>query len=65
VHGSPLESVDRRKQARVIRAATAWLVANDLWERVEVRFDVVGVELDDEGHPLAAPTWIRAAFESR
>jgi Holliday junction resolvase-like predicted endonuclease len=46
------------KQRRVIRAATAWLVAHDLWERVEVRFDVVAVE---HGHE---PTWIRGAFEA-
>lgn len=56
-HGSPLETVDAVKQRRVIRAATAWLVAHDLWERVEVRFDVVAVEL---GHDL---TWIRDAFQ--
>ncbi len=57
-HGSPLETVDRRKQRRIVRAASAWLLSQDLWERVEVRFDVVGVEL---GSP---PTWIRAAFEA-
>lgn len=56
-HGSPLETVDAVKQRRVIRAATAWLVAHELWERVEVRFDVVAVEL---GRDL---TWIRNAFE--
>lgn len=58
-HGSPLETVDAAKQRRVIRAATAWLVAHELWERVEVRFDVVAVELDTN-----ALTWIRAAFET-
>ena len=56
-HGSPLETIDANKQRRVIRAATAWLVAHELWERVEVRFDVVAVE---HGHD---PTWIRNAFE--
>jgi putative endonuclease len=56
--GSPLETVDAAKQRRVIRAATAWLLAHELWERVEVRFDVVAVE---HGH---APTWIRGAFEA-
>ncbi len=56
-HGSPLETVDHHKQRRVVRAATAWLVAQGLWERVEVRFDVVAVELGSE------PTWIRGAFE--
>ena len=58
-HGSPLETIDANKQRRVIRAATAWLVAHELWERVEVRFDVVAVE---HGHD---PTWIRNAFEDR
>lgn len=58
-HGSPLETIDVAKQRRVIRAATAWLVAHDLWERVEVRFDVVAVELDTN-----ALTWLRHAFET-
>jgi putative endonuclease len=56
-HGSPLETVGPRKQRRIVRAATAWLLAQGLWERVEVRFDVVAVELG------TAPTWIRGAFE--
>lgn len=56
--GSPLETVDVAKQRRVIRAATSWLLAHELWERVEVRFDVVAVEHGRE------PTWIRAAFEA-
>jgi Holliday junction resolvase-like predicted endonuclease len=39
----------------VIRAATAWLVDRDLWERVPVRFDVVGVTGD-------RIDWVRGAF---
>lgn len=57
-HGSPLETVDRRKQRRIVRAATAWLVQHDLWERVEVRFDVVAVVGDQ------SPEWLRGAFEA-
>lgn len=57
-HGSALETVDASKQRRVIRAATTWLVAHDLWERVETRFDVVAIEHGSE------PTWIRNAFEA-
>lgn len=56
-HGSPLETIDRAKQRRIVRAATAWLVAHDLWERVEVRFDTVTLENDE------APLWLRGAFE--
>lgn len=58
--GSPLETVDRRKQRQIIRAATAWLVAADLWERVAVRFDVVGVVGDKEPDF----SWVPNAFEA-
>ncbi|MCA9704339.1 MAG: YraN family protein [Myxococcales bacterium] len=57
-HGDPAETVDRRKQRRIIRAATAWLVEHDLWERVEIRFDVVTVTGDEP------PRWIPGAFEA-
>lgn len=64
--GSPLETVDARKQRKVVRAATGWLVEHDLWERVPVRFDVIGVVL--EGGPNRAEVhrtdWIRGAFEA-
>ena len=60
-HGRPVQTVDARKQRQVIRAATAWLVRNDLWERVPVRFDVVGV-LHHEDAP-AEIEWIEHAFE--
>ena len=42
-HGDPAETVDSRKRRQIVRAATAWLVAHDLWERVAVRFDVLAV----------------------
>jgi putative endonuclease len=54
--GHPLETIDARKQARVRRAATAWLVGRDLWERVAVRFDVIALVGDDD------PLWLRDAF---
>jgi putative endonuclease len=53
--GHPFETVDARKQARVRRGATGWLVRQNLWERVAVRFDVValvGGELE----------WLKDAF---
>lgn len=54
--GHPLETIDARKQARVRRAATAWLVSRDLWERVAVRFDVIALVGDDD------PLWLPDAF---
>lgn len=55
-HGHPFETVDARKQGRLRRGATAWLVARDLWERVAVRFDVIALVGDED------PQWLRDAF---
>lgn len=55
--GSPLETIDRDKRSRIVRAATTWLIEQDLWERVAVRFDVVGVT--GEAHI----EWIEHAFD--
>lgn len=46
-HGHPLETIDARKQARIRRGATGWLIKQGLWERVPVRFDVVAIVGDD------------------
>lgn len=59
--GAPAETVDRSKQRRVIRAATAWLLREDLWERVAVRFDVLAILFGDDKAPEI--TWIPGAFE--
>jgi len=45
--GTPLESVDRRKQAQVARVARHFLAARGLGDR-DARFDVVGVRFDRE-----------------
>lgn len=65
-HGTPVETVDARKQGQITRAATAWLVRAELWERVAVRFDVVGV-LYSAATTENAPTiqWIEGAFEAK
>jgi putative endonuclease len=55
LRGHPLETVDERKQARVRRGATGWLLVHDLWERVPVRFDVIAIVGDDL-------QWIANAF---
>ena len=60
--GSPLETVDHDKQRRVIRAATAWLVRHDLWDKVAVRFDVVGVTGEPGNYDIE---WIVNAFEAQ
>ena len=61
--GSPVETVDDRKQRQIIKAATAWLVQNDLWNKVAVRFDVIGVTAPQTSTPQIE--WIQGAFEAR
>ncbi len=61
VRGRPVETVGPGKQARLVRGATAWLVREGLWERVDVRFDVVGVTWSNDEAPEIE--WIAGAFE--
>ncbi|HZD52436.1 MAG TPA: YraN family protein [Woeseiaceae bacterium] len=57
---SPLESVDWRKQQKLIRAASYFLMMNRAFRHHAVRFDVVAVEGPlPGGYSLQ---WIRDAF---
>ncbi len=58
--GTPLESVDPRKQARVVRVARHFLAARGVADR-DVRFDVVSVRFDSEP-PVVEH--LRGAFEA-
>jgi putative endonuclease len=60
--GSPIETIGPRKRARLRRAATAWLVAQDLWEKIAVRFDVVGIHTSAT---VDRVVWIANAFDER
>lgn len=57
--GSPLESVDRRKQRRIIKTALYFLSQKRLHDR-EARFDVIGISLK-RGEPVVEH--VRNAFE--
>jgi putative endonuclease len=57
--GTPLESVDGRKQGRVARVARYFLAAHG-WHERAARFDVVGVRFDREP---PAVEHVRAAFD--
>lgn len=59
--GHPLETIDARKQSRVRRGATGWLIAQGLWERVAVRFDVVTIVGDDRDDDPRVE-WLANAF---
>ena len=57
--GTPLESVDGRKQAQVARVARYFLAARG-WHERDARFDVIGVRFDAEP---PAVEHVRGAFE--
>lgn len=63
LHGSPLETIQPAKIARLKRAATAWLIAHNLWEEVAVRFDIVGLIKDEEHAHELNIQWIQNAFD--
>ncbi|WP_348819409.1 YraN family protein [Fontimonas sp. SYSU GA230001] len=55
---SAAESVDARKQARIVRATQLFVAAQPEHAQRAIRFDVVA--FDGAGHP----DWIRAAFDA-
>jgi putative endonuclease len=57
--GTPLESVDGRKQAQVARAARHFL-AERCWHDRDARFDVIGVRFDTEPPGIEH---VRSAFD--
>ena len=57
--GTPLESVDGRKQGRVARVAQHFLAARG-WGDRDARFDVIGVRFDAEP---PAVEHVQSAFE--
>ena len=62
--GDPLETVDARKRARVIRAARLYLAEEPALSGVTgYRFDVVAVVFDEHGHP-ARVVHVPSAFET-
>lgn len=58
----PVLAVDRRKQRRIRRLATAWMTERrDAPRYAEIRFDAVGVTFDRAGHVVDVEH-IEAAF---
>jgi putative endonuclease len=58
----PVLAVDRRKQQRIRRLASAWMAANrGLPRYTDIRFDAVGVTVDRSGQVIDIE-YIRAAF---
>lgn len=59
--GGALESVDLRKQQKLIKAAQLFLQAHGRWAKHPCRFDVVAITAPGQAKDL---NWIRNAFES-
>jgi putative endonuclease len=58
----PILAIDRRKQQRVRRLATAWMSERrDLPHYEEIRFDAVGVTLDRAGRAVDVD-YVKGAF---
>ena len=54
------QTIDYRKQQKLIRTAAMFLAWNDEYARLPLRFDVVGIDTDANGK--SSINWIRDAF---
>jgi len=59
--GGALESIDRRKQQKLIRAAQLFLQKESRWSGYPCRFDVIAIEAVSN---TATPNWLRNAFDA-
>lgn len=58
--GSALETVDWRKQRKLVRATRYYLMRHPEWFERTMRFDVVAVDAIDTPNPRL--TWLKNAF---
>jgi putative endonuclease len=61
-YGGPVLSVNRQKQARVLRTAQAYLKHHRLSHALPSRIDVVGISPDRDGYQFQ---WVRNAIQAR
>lgn len=54
------QTIDNRKQAKLIRTAAMFLAWNERFASMPLRFDVVGIDADADGEQTI--NWIRDAF---
>ena len=60
--GTPAETVNRRKQRKLVRAAQYYLSTRQLTNHVRCRFDVLGISPAGQSHELHFD-WIQGAFQ--
>jgi putative endonuclease len=59
-YGSAIETIDRRKQQKVIRAAQHYLLLNRIYESRQCRFDVIGITKKNDDVEFS---WVPNAFD--
>ena len=62
--GSAAESIDARKQQRLIRAAKHYLQAEEIWDQVPCRFDAICLGKDPDNSNKYQVEWLRNAFST-
>ena len=62
--GSAADSIDIRKQQRLIRAAQHYLQATKLWDQVPCRFDAICLAKDPDNSNKYQVEWLRNAFST-
>lgn len=70
--GSAVESVNYRKQTRLLRCAQYYLVSHNLSDKLPCRFDILGLSPEQNNHKGSQPSavvtphieWLKNAFGS-
>lgn len=60
--GTAVESVDGRKQQKILNAARHYLMRNPKRAALPLRFDVIGIDAIDSARPRL--NWVRNAFDA-
>ena len=61
-YGSAEESIDGRKQQRLIKAASHYLQEHNLWDKVPCRFDTICITVDPAQPSRQDINWQKNAF---
>lgn len=61
-HGDVLELITTQKQARIKLATKYYLTQHGLWDRIQSRFDVIGISIDVQQQNRQTIVWIKNAF---
>lgn len=63
-HGNAMDSIDKRKQQRIISAAQNYLQTEGLWDQVQCRFDAICLDKDPDNSTQYQVEWLRNAFSA-